>query len=74
MQTQLPKAPTTNELLGVLSSLVIRILQYRSIASLGLTGRGVYGLGWGDFLTQPTMVGKKKNSTQSNPSHKSNPT
>ena len=28
---------------------------------------------WG-FLTQPTIVGKKKNSTQSNPSHKSNPT
>ena len=30
--------------------------------------------GWEDFLTQPTMVGQKKNSTQPNPSHKSNPT
>ena len=30
-----------------------------------LRSRGVHGSGWGDFLTQPTMVGKKKfNSTQ----------
>ena len=36
---------------------------------------GRVGSGWGDFLTQPTMVGQKKfNPTQPNPSHKSNPT
>ena len=34
---------------------------------------GWVGLDWGDFLTQPTMVGQK-NLTQPNPSHKSNPT
>ena len=32
----------------------------------------MHGSGWGDFLTQPTMVGQKKFNP--NPSHKSNPT
>ena len=30
---------------------------------------GQVGSSWGDFLTQPTMVGQKKNSTQPNPTH-----
>ena len=35
-----------------------------------LVHKGVLGLGWGDFLTQPIMVGQKKfNPTQPNPTH-----
>ena len=33
--------------------------------------RGVHRSGWGDFLTQPAMVGQK-NLTQPNSLHKSN--
>ena len=37
---------------------------------MNLNTRGVHGLGWGDFLTQPTMVGQKKfNPTQPNLTH-----